>query len=67
MCKWSHGQQLSAQVKRDQRELIFVGGLFNSKRFILTFFFLSGSGKNTLLEELKNNERENLRLIAEKV
>lgn len=29
--------------------------------------FLSGSGTNTLLEELKNNERENFRTMAEKV
>ncbi|CAH3024578.1 unnamed protein product [Porites evermanni] len=32
-----------------------------------TATFSPGSGKNTLLEELKDNERENLRLIAEKV
>ena len=52
----------------NDNSFLLAGGLFKSKRFIFTFlFFLSGSGKNTLLEELKNNERENLRLIAEKV
>ena len=52
----------------NDNSFFLAGGLFKSKRFIFTFlFFLSGSGKNTLLEELKNNERENLRLIAEKV
>lgn len=34
---------------------------------ISSFLFLSGSGKNAILEELKDNERENFRTMAEKV
>ena len=45
----------------------FLLTVYLNRNVLYLLFFLSGSGKNTLLEELKNNERENLRLIAEKV